>query len=208
MKIFQTLFLCILITGMFYVGNAQNSGVHAEYLKDSKQTKVETSTLYIYNTPEQFVELALRAWYKGEKLTAPPTKVDVEIFSFSKNPLYPKEKDRPLVVVADGSPLPMGSLTNTVMMGETKNGTDSFYAVGAKSGIGVQVPVPASAQIKAGGSLNGITMEWMSLSMKPDQFLKFSKGAKLELQIGHTSIKLNDRQTEIIHNFASQITPH
>ena len=70
----------------------------------------------------------------------------------------------------------------------------------------MEVPVPQSAQIKGGGNLNGVTMEWMGLSMKPDRFLKLAKAAKLEIRIGNTSLPLNDRQTEIAHNFASQIT--
>jgi len=42
--------------------------------------------------------------------------------------------------------------------------------------------------------------------MKPDQFLKLAKAAKLEFRIGNTSLPLNDRHIEIIHNFANQIT--
>src|SRR5689334_3645286 len=101
MKVLQAPLFGILLTAMLY---AQTSGVHSEYMKDSKSTKVETSSLYVYNTPEQFVELLFRSWYKGEKLTTPPTKIDLEIFSFSKNPIYSKEKDRPLVVIIDGQP--------------------------------------------------------------------------------------------------------
>jgi hypothetical protein len=68
------------------------------------------------------------------------------------------------------------------------------------------MPVPQSAQIKAAGNLNGITMEWMGISMKPDQFLKLAKAMKLEFRIGNTSLPLSDRHVEIIHNFANQIT--
>lgn len=79
-------------------------------------------------------------------------------------------------------------------------------AVGGNPGVGVQVPVPQSAQLKAGGNLNGMTMEWMGLSMKFDQFLKLAQAAKLELRIGAISMPLTDRHVEIIHNFANQIT--
>ncbi len=185
---------------------SQNSGIHTEYMKDNKTTRVETSMLYVYNTPDQFVELVLRSWYKGEKLTSAPTKVDLEVFSFSKNPLYRKDKDRSLVIVADGQESTIGNLTNMVMKGQTKNGVDSFFAVGGNPSLGMQVPVPQSAQIKAGGTVDGVSMEWMGLSMKPDQFLKLAKAAKLEFRIGATSLALNDRHLEIIHNFANQIT--
>jgi hypothetical protein len=65
---------------------------------------------------------------------------------------------------------------------------------------------PPSARIKAGGNLNGMTMEWMGLTMKPDQFLKFAKAAKLEFRIGTTSLPLTDKHVEIIHDFANKIT--
>jgi len=203
----RCLFLAVLLVLTACVtGKAQSSGVHSEYMKDTKTTRVETFMLYVYNTPDQFVELQLRSWYKGEKLMSPPTKVDVEVFSFSKNPLYKKDKDRSLVIVADGQESAVGNLTNTVMKGETKNGADSFVAVGGNPNLGIQVPVPQSAKIKAGGNLNGVTMEWMGISLKPDQFLKLAKATKLELRIGSTVLPFDDRHLEIIHNFAQQIT--
>ena len=66
--------LVLLILGVSPSGHAQGSGVHSEYMKDNKTTRVETNMLYVLNTPDQFVELMLRSWYKGDKLTAPPTK--------------------------------------------------------------------------------------------------------------------------------------
>jgi hypothetical protein len=203
----HVLFLNLLLLATCVTANAQET-VHTEYSKDYKTTRVETSMLYVYNTPDQFVELILRSWYKGEKLTSAPTKVDLEVFSFSKNPLYKKDKDRALVIVADGQESPIGNLRNMVMKGETKNGVDSFFAVDGNPNLGMQVPVPQSAQIKAAGNVNGITMEWMNLSMKPDQFLKLAKAAKLEFRIGTTSLPLTDKHMEIIHNFADHITVH
>ena len=202
----HVLLLSLVVLATCVTGNAQVSGIHTEYIKDNKTTRVETNMLYVYNTPDQFVQLSLRSWYKGEKLTSAPTKVDLEVFSFSKNSLYKETKDRGLVIVADGQEFTFGKLTHTVMKGETKNGVDSFFAAGGNPNLGMQVPVPQSAQIKAGGNLNGITMEWMGLSMKPDPFLKLAKAAKLEFRIGTTSLQLTERHVEIIHNFANQIT--
>ena len=200
------LFLHLLVLAICVNANAQDTGLHTEYMKDNKTTRVETSMLYVYNTPDQFVQLMLRSWYKGEKLTSAPAKVDVEVFSFSKNPLYKKDKDRVLVIVADGQESPIANLRNTVMKGETRNGVDTFFVVDGNPNLGLQVPVPPSAQIKASGNVNGITMEWMGYSMKPDQFLKLTKAAKLEFRLGATSLPLTDKHVEIIHNFANKIT--
>jgi len=202
----HVLFLNLLLLSTCVIGNAQETGIHTEYMKDTKTTRVETSMLYVHNTPDQFVELIFRSWYKGEKLTSSPTQVDLEVFSFSKNPLYKKDKDRALVIVADGQEFPIGKLTNMVMKGETNKGVDSFYAVDGNPNLGMQVPVPPSAQIKAAGNVNGITMEWMNIFMKPDQFLKLAKAAKLEFRVGTTSLPLTDKHVEIIQNFANKIT--
>ena len=86
------------------------------------------------------------------------------------------------------------------------NAQGSGIHTGGNPNVGIQVPLPQSAQIKGGGNVNGITLEWMSLTMKPDQFLKLAKAAKLEFRIGTTSLPLSERHVEIIHNFANQIT--
>lgn len=200
------LFLTLLLLATCVTANAQDTGVHTEYMKDNKTTRVETSMLYVYNTPDQFVELIFRSWYKGEKLTSAPTNVDVDVFSFSKNPLYKKDKDRPLVAVADGQESQIGKLRYMLMKGETRKGVDSFYVVEGNSNLGMQVPVPPSALIKAAGNVDGIMMEWMGVSMKPDQFLKLAKATKLEFRLGATSLPLTDKHLEIIHNFANKIT--
>ncbi len=202
----HVVFLNLLVLATCVSANAQDTGVHTEYMKDNKTTRVETSMLYVHNTPDQFVELIFRSWYKGEKLTSPPTKVDLEVLSFSKDPLYKKDKDRAFVIVADGQESTMGNLSSSVMKGETVKGVDTFFVVGGNPNLVVQVAVPPSARIKASGNLNGITMEWMNLSMKPDQFLKLAKAAKLEFRIGTTSLPLTDKHVEIIHNFANKIT--
>jgi hypothetical protein len=129
----------------------------------------------------------------------------LEVFSFSKNPIYRKEKDRDLVIIADGDQSTLGNLTKIILKGETKNGIDSFFVVGGNPKVAIEVPVPQSAQIKASDNLNGVRMEWMGLSMKPEQFLKLAKARKLEFRIGRTLLTLNERQREIVHNFARQI---
>ena len=85
----QVLASVVLMLATHLTCNAQGSGIHTEYMKGEKTTRVETNMLYVYNAPDQFVELVLRSWYKGEKLTSSATKVDVEVFSFSKTPLCP-----------------------------------------------------------------------------------------------------------------------
>lgn len=195
--------ILLLFAGMISV-RAQGSGIRTEYLKDTKSTRVETNLLYIYNTPDQFIQLQFRTWYKGEKLTSPPSKVDLELFSFANKDVF--RKNRSLVFIADGEETKPGSLSHTMFKGKSKDGVDVFYVAGGNPDIGMQVPIPQSAQIR-GGSLDGITMESMSLSLKSDQFLTLAKSTQAAIRIGNTTLDLNARHMEILRNFSDQITP-
>src|SRR5260221_5652057 len=165
----RIVFLSLLMLLGSPLASAQAPGVHTEYMKDNKTTRVETSLLYVQNAPDQFVELMLRSWYKGETLSKAPTRVDLEIFSLSKKPLY--QGDKALVLLADGQELPIGSVSDLVLTGETKNGAETFYGVRGNPNVGMQVPVPQSAEIKArGNGVSGLSLEWMGIDMKPEQF--------------------------------------
>lgn len=203
----RLLFIAFVLFGCLLSVEGQTSGVRTEYMKDDKTTRVETNLLYVVNTPEQFVELQLRSWYKGEKLTSGATKVEIAFYSFSKSQLYKKDKDRVVVILGDGVETKVGTLTNTAFKGETENGIDTFFAVGGNENLGMQVPVPQSAQIKAGGSMTGVNMEMMDITIKPEMFLKLVRSSDFELRVGGIPIVLNDRHREILRNFTEQISP-
>src|SRR5437762_6569019 len=86
------------------------SHVFSEYMKDTKETRVETTMLYVGNTPEQFLQLQLRAWYPKQKLVQPAKRIGLDIYSFARAPLYQQEADWQLVAVADGETLALGRL--------------------------------------------------------------------------------------------------
>lgn len=201
----RMVFLSLLMLMAAHLANAQAPGVHSEYMKDNKTTRVETNLLYLLNTPDQFVELILRSWYKGETLSKAPTRVALEIFSLSKKPLY--EGNKALTLVADGEELPIGSVSNLVLTGETKNGADTFYGVRGNPNVGMQVPVPQSAEIKLkGNGVSGLSLEWMEIDIKPEQFFKLAKSKTMALRLGKSSFTFTEAQMNIIRNFATAIT--
>ena len=185
---------------------AQGTGVRTENLKDDKSTKVETNMLYLGNTIDQFVGLQLGGRYKGEKLTSPP-KIEITVFSFSKEPIFKKDKDRLLTIIADGSATNLGTLTATTFKGETKNGVDTYFAVGGNPNVGMQVPLPQGAAIRSGGSMTGMIMEILTLQLQPDQFLELATANNIRFKIGSTILTPTNRHMEVIHNFAQQLTP-
>jgi hypothetical protein len=183
----------------------QGTGVRSEYLKDEKSTKVDTNILYVGNAADQFVGLQLVGRYKGERLTSAP-KIEITVFSFSKEPVYRKDKDRVLVVIANGVETNLGTLTASTFKGETKDGVDTYLAVGGNPNLGMQVPIPQSAAIRVGGSMTGMTMELLTLQLKPEQFLKLASAANIRFKIGTTILTPTDRHIDVIHNFAEQLT--
>lgn len=202
MKTNRILSVLLIMLTIAYGTYAQASGVHTE--KMGKDTLVSTSYLYVYDVGDQFVELQFRSGYKGEKPTSPPTNVELDIYSFSTGPLYASKS---VSLVADGVETKIGTPHTMVLRGRTNNGVDSFYVVDGNPNIGIQVPVPQTAKLKAGGDLNGKTLEWMILGMKPNSFLKLLKATKLEVRIGDSTFPLKESHLEIVHNFVNQITP-
>jgi hypothetical protein len=200
----RLLLLLLFVFADFSGANAQGSGVHTEYLKNDKTTQVETNFLYVFDTVDQFVTIKLRTIYKGDHLTKLPTEVFLDIFSVSNRPLY---RNDPLVAIADGVTYRLGSLYDTVLRGETNNAVESFFIVDTSLRFGVNVPVPQTAQIRAGRNLSGKTMEWLGITIKTEQFLKLANATKLEWLIKTSTFTLDDRQLDIVHNFAKQITP-
>jgi len=184
---------------------SQDTGVRSEYLKDDKATKVETNMLYLLNTGDQFLGMQFSGLFKGETLTSPPT-VEITVYSFSKDPLYKKDKDRTLALIADGVEADLGILTGNVFKGDTKNGVDTYYAVGGNRNVGMQVPLPQSAMIRAGGSMKGMTMELFTLQAKPDQILKLMSSSDIQIRIGTTLFTPTNRHMQVIHGFADQLT--
>jgi hypothetical protein len=171
--------------------------------KKGKDTTVSTSYLYVYDVSDQFVELQFSSGYKGDKPKGPPTNIELTIYSLSTHALY---ASRSVSLVANGVETKIGTPHTFVLRGQTNNGADAFYVVDGNPNIGIQVPVPSTAKIKAGGNLNGKTMEWMMLDLKPDPFLKLLKATKLEIRIGDSTFPLKQSHLQILQNFVDQIT--
>src|SRR6478609_8860949 len=91
---------------------AQGTGVRSEYLKDEKSTKVETNMPYVGNTTDQFVGIQFVGKYKGDKPVTAPT-IEISIFSFSKVPAFKSDKNRTLVIIANGVETNVGTLALT-----------------------------------------------------------------------------------------------
>ena len=199
--------LCLAILSIFsfaLLAQAQASRVHKEYDTKAKITIVETSVLYVMNTPELFVEFQLSSTYKGEQLTKPVKAVDLTLFSLAKAAQYTNNET--LYAITDGARWKLGSASFLDMKGETKGGTDSFY--GPNPYIGMQVPFPPSAKVRnKGGDVTGLHMEWAVVVLKPEQLAKLAAAQKVSFQLRDKTFELNETHMSILRDYVAQITP-
>jgi hypothetical protein len=184
---------------------AQVSGVRSDYQKEQQITKVETDPLFFGNEPDHLLAIQLVGRYNGQEPTSSPT-VEVRVMSFSKVPLYKKDKDRALSVLASDIELSLGASTVTVYNGDTTSSVDTFTASDS-SMLPVQLHIPQGALIKSGGTMAGTIMELLSYAPKPDAFLKSARAARMNFRLGTSTIGPNDRQLSIIHRFVEMLTP-
>lgn len=188
------------------LASAQDPHVRAEYSSDEGKTSVRTDWLYLINNPQQFVELLLNARYSGQQLKSPPDKVDLLIWSFSKNPLYRNENSQRLVIKTDGESWSIDQKSYAVYKGESKDGLDIFWEE-KRPVVGQPGSLSAVAQINGGRGINGLFIEQILFQLKPDQLLKMVNAKVLEAQLGSTGLSFSASQMDTMRSFLSQIYP-
>jgi TonB family protein len=186
--------------------NAQDPHVHTRYVKDSKTTVVETDLMYVINSPQQFVQIGLITRYPGERLEKPLKKVDLLIWSFSKDGLYRKDIARTLKVNTDGEVWNVVSGNYLVSKGETKNRQDIFWNE-KRPDLGQPSILPKEALVKGLEGVNGLYMEQVFIELKPEQLLLIAHAKKVELQLGTTRIGFIADQLNTIRDFSSRLAP-
>jgi TonB family protein len=186
--------------------NAQDPHVHTRYVKEYKTTVVETDLMYVINNPQQFVQVGLITRYPGERLEKPLKKVDLLIWSFSKNDLYRKDTARALKINTDGEVWNVVPGNYLVSKGETKNGQDIFWNE-KRPDLGQPSILPKEALVKGAEGVNGLFMEQVFIELKPEQLLLIANAKKVELQLGTTKIGFIADQLNTIRDFNSRLVP-
>jgi hypothetical protein len=126
----------------------------------------------------------------------------VTVWSFSQKPLYRAAGQ--LSAVLDGERLKLGSDDPVALVGETKGGLEIFFNEG---GLGMQVPVPASAHIRGPKGISGLTMEMMVFEIKPEVFARIAGAKQVELRLGDTPLPLTEGHLNILRDFAGRLKP-
>lgn len=186
---------------------AQDTHVHTSYAKETNTTMVETDLMYLINTPQQFIQFGLIARHPNQQLQKPPKKVDLLIWSSSKDVMYRADKDHTIIINTDGAEWSVTPQLYAVFKGETKNGQDLFWNE-KRPIIGEPSPFPANMQVKAQGSVTGLYMEQIFADLKPEQLQKIANAKKVKLQLGSIRIELSDEYMSTIRDFYNRLFPN
>lgn len=175
--------LLILILPVVLFG--QTPHLKTAYDKESNRTQVLANTLYLVNTPEQFIQLQLGGVIWGRQPLFPAEEVVLEFYSFGSTAKYKDLKSRRLTVVLDGKELQLGTLEYQSMSGEK---------------AGKALPTVA----KVGGKLN---LERLTIHLAAEQIGLLGRGTRVELRIADTAIPMDDVHMGILREFASYVMP-
>jgi hypothetical protein len=190
------------------IGQTQDTHVRSEYIPKVKMTKVESDTMVVINTAEQFMQVGLVARYPNQQLVTPPRNITVTIFSNSPKPLYASTKDQNLIAITDGESWKAGELEYWSGKGSKTDKGQEMFASEKRPGLGLQNPLPPNANVAQGRTVDQLYLEWLLIELKPEQFARLAQSHKVEFQIGRTKFQFTDDQMNTIRAFASSITPH
>jgi TonB family protein len=205
MRIFHTLLLTFLILLPTHL-SAQEPHVHVRYAKDNDKTIVRTDWMFITDTPQQFIQLIFNAGYKGQQLQSPPNRVDLVVWTFSREVMYRESKDQKLTVKTGGEDWGVLPQTYMVFKGETKNGQDIFWEE-KRVPAGQPSSLPRNAKIKSGGGIDGIFMEQLYFQLNLEQLSKIATADALEMQLGKARFGIMVDYRNTVRSFLSRIDP-
>ncbi len=191
--------LLLLILGS--ITSAQETRVASRYFKDIDRTVVRSDSLYVVNTPDQFIQLRLVGRYpKKGPPTQPPDRLSLEFDSFTRTPLYQLDDSHHLAVKADERVLDLGLMSYSQMRESDK---DKYFARDAR--LGFAAALPTAALVRNTVPL-GLTLEMMSVSgISPAALTTMAQAQQVIMKIGSTVFALRPTQMAILREFAVSV---
>lgn len=206
MNCIRTCLVALLLVLAVGVGYPQSQHIHIEDMKG--ETRVDTNFLYLNDEREEFVEVQLRGWFKGKTPQKPPRLIQLWFYAISSRGRYRSSDDHKLNAVTDADEWKVGTLEDfLVLRGETNNGKEAFFPKEGKP-VGMEIPVPRSAQVRDKGKIDGLTAEAMMIEIKPEQLLKLARAKTVSFHLGKSAtFTLGEGHLSTLREFAAAITP-
>jgi hypothetical protein len=177
MKLFKAGLLSMIVLLAAAVADAQDPHVYSEYKEPLKATIVYTDRMYLLNTPEQVVDVEFNFRLKRKQSRKQPERVDLMLWSYSRELKYQKDKDRDISLNADG---------------ETVKIEKVMY-------------MPFQQRKKDFERIKDAYAEWIILYLSPEEAKKLATAKKIKLQIGKQEMSFTDNYMNTIRDFASRI---
>jgi hypothetical protein len=204
----QSMIRVIASTALFSIlagtGFSQTPAVDQAYFSRTGLIMIMTPRLTLLDTPSQFVEMQFIAQCpKAPDNTAP--RITMSLFSRALRPLYAKDIDRSLTVVADEQSASLGLLTYESLP-EVENSVRDIYARSGPYNLTERIPTPNTTQIKKINSEQFLTAEIMSTRLLPLDFInRIASVRRLEIKLGGATTILDQKQLSVLREFAASV---
>jgi hypothetical protein len=105
MTLFKAVAIQIIVFLAAAVAYAQDPHVYSDYKEQLKATIVYTDKMYLLKTPEQVVDVELNFRLRQKQSRKQPERVDLMLWSYSRELKYRKDEGRNITLIADGNAL-------------------------------------------------------------------------------------------------------
>jgi hypothetical protein len=195
--------LSTIIVLVIFAGTplAQTPAVDQASYSATGEIGIMTRRVVLWDTTDRFVEMQFVARCSSSRA---PT-INMKFFSRSFIPLYARDADHALSIVADRRSSDLALLTYQTLT-EKEGPVRDVYALPGPHNLTQVIPTPPSAQIKKANSVAPLIVEAMStLSLTLDFVNKIANAKRLEIDIGNTSAVLDQDQMAVLREFAASV---
>lgn len=159
------------------VAYAQDPHVYSEYKEQLKATIVYTDKMYLIKTPEQVIDVELNFRLKQKQSRKQPERVDLMLWSYSRELKYRKDEGKGISLIADGNSLKVEEV----------------------------IYMPFQQRKKNFDRIKDAYAEWIILYFSPAEAKKLATAKSIKLRMGNEEFSFTDIYMNTIRDFASRI---
>jgi len=197
----------ILLSGSLLLATdlrAQESRVHQTYEPASRTTKLLSSHLVLLDSPDQFLEGQLVAFWPGESMLGAPVRIVINITSRAPAEIY-HNRESHLFSTTDLNRADLGPMGFYGAYRQVSTEFPDIYQF--MKGDVVRVPIPKTALVLAGNHEALLTAEELfSRDIALKELLEMANAAHLTFRFEAVNVDLNRDQLFTIRAFAQSVT--
>jgi hypothetical protein len=156
---------------------AQDPHVFSEYKEQLKATLVYTDKMYLLSTAEQVIDVEFNFRLKQKQSRKQPERVDLMLWSHARELKYEKDKDREIILRADGDAVKVEKV----------------------------IYMPFKKLKKYFERIKDAFAEWIIVYLNPEECRKLATAKVIKLHLGKQELSFSDNYTNTVRDFASRI---